>query len=54
MRETICCQVYKVGFVVSRSLDGISRYHSVNFPVFVFLYFCLLLSFLDEVIIIDI
>ena len=31
----ICYQVYKVFFEDSRSLDGISRYHSVNFLVFV-------------------
>ena len=31
----ICYQVYKVFFADSRSLDGISRYRSVNFLVFV-------------------
>ena len=31
----ICYQVYKVFFAYSRSLDGISRYRSVNFLVFV-------------------
>ena len=31
----ICYQVYKVFFEDSRSLDGISRYRSVNFLVFV-------------------
>ena len=31
----ICYQVYKVFFADSRSLDGISRYRSVNFLFFV-------------------
>ena len=31
----ICYQVYKVFLADSRSLDGISRYRSVNFLVFV-------------------
>ena len=31
----ICYQAYKVFFADSRSLDGISRYRSVNFLVFV-------------------
>jgi len=31
----ICYQVYNVFFADSRSLDGISRYRSVNFLVFV-------------------
>ena len=31
----ICYQVYKVFFADSRSLDGISRYRSVNVLVFV-------------------
>ena len=31
----ICYQVYKVFFADSRSLDGISRYRTVNFLVFV-------------------
>ena len=31
----ICYQVYKVFFADSRSLDGISRYRSVNFLIFV-------------------
>ena len=31
----ICCQVYKVFIRSSRSLDGISRYLSVNFLIFV-------------------
>ena len=30
----ICYQVYKVFFVDSRSLNGISRYRSVNFFIF--------------------
>ena len=30
----ICYQVYKVFFADSRSLDGISRYRSVNFLLF--------------------
>ena len=30
----ICFQVYKVFFAYSRSLDGISRYRSVNVLVF--------------------
>ena len=32
----ICYQVYKVFFADSRSLDGISRYRSVNFLAFIF------------------
>jgi len=35
----ICYQVCKVFFADSRSLDGISRYRSVNFIVFV-IFFC--------------
>ena len=35
VRVIICYQVYKVFFADSRSLDGISRYRSVNFLVFV-------------------
>ena len=31
----ICYQVYKVFFAYSRSLDGVSRYRSVNFLFFV-------------------
>ena len=34
----ICYRVYKVFFAVSRSLDGISRYLSVNFLLLLF--FC--------------
>ena len=34
----ICYRVYKVFFAASRSLDGISRYLSVNFLILLF--FC--------------
>jgi len=34
-RMTIRVSVYKAIFCGSRSLDGISRYISVNFPLFV-------------------
>ena len=43
----ICCQVYKVFFADSRSLDGISRYRSINFLVFV-IFFVIIFNFSER------
>ena len=43
----ICYQVYKVFLADSRSLDGISRYRSVNFLVFV-IFFVIILDFSER------
>jgi len=45
----ICYQVHKVFFADSRSLDGISRYRSVNFLVFVFSFVIIFKSFREVI-----
>ena len=43
----ICYQVYKVFFADSKSLDGISRYRSANFLVFV-IFFVIIFNFSER------